>query len=118
MKTSYTNKGALTAQESSGNPVGSIFNESMNLLIKILTKLGLLTKDLDYHVVRATMVIIYFSFGYQKWFPYEAQTLVPFISNGPFDFLDVPGFRPPRLQLVSRSFGVVVRCTDFPGLLE
>jgi uncharacterized membrane protein YkgB len=55
----------------------------MNLLIKILTKLGLLTKDLDYHVVRATMVIIYFFFGYQKWFPYEAQTLVPFISNGP-----------------------------------
>jgi uncharacterized membrane protein YkgB len=83
MKTSYTNKVALTAQESSGNPVGSIFNESMNLLIKILTKLGLLTKDLDYHVVRATMVIIYFFFGYQKWFPYEAQTLVPFISNGP-----------------------------------
>jgi hypothetical protein len=47
MKTSYTNKAALGAQESSGNPVGSIFNESMNLLIKILTKLGLLTKDLD-----------------------------------------------------------------------
>ena len=83
MKTSYTNKGALTAQESSGNPVGSIFNESMNLLIKILTKLGLLTKDLDYHVVRATMVIIYFFFGYQKWFDYEAQGLIPFISNGP-----------------------------------
>jgi uncharacterized membrane protein YkgB len=83
MKTSYTNKVALTAQESSGHPVGSIFNESMNLLTKILTKLGLLTKDLDYHVVRATMVILYFFFGYQKWFPYEAQTLVPFISNGP-----------------------------------
>ena len=83
MKTSYTNKVALTDQESSGNPVGSIFNESMNLLINILTKLGLLTKDLDYHVVRATMVILYFFFGYQKWFPYEAQTLLPFISNGP-----------------------------------
>jgi uncharacterized membrane protein YkgB len=83
MKASYTNKVALTAPESSGNPVVSIFNESMNVLIKILTKLGLLTTDLDYHVVRATMVIIYFFFGYQKWFPYEAQTLVPFISNGP-----------------------------------
>ena len=83
MKTFYTNKVALGAQESSGNPVGLIFSELMNLLIKILTKLGLLTKDLDYHVVRATMVILYFFFGYQKWFPYEAQTLVPFISNGP-----------------------------------
>ncbi|HZC36437.1 MAG TPA: DUF417 family protein, partial [Chthoniobacterales bacterium] len=26
---------------------------------------------------------IYFFFGYQKWFPYEAHTLIPFISNGP-----------------------------------
>jgi uncharacterized membrane protein YkgB len=55
----------------------------MNLLIKILTKLGLLRKDLDYHLVRASMVIIYFFFGYQKWFPYEAHTLIPFINNGP-----------------------------------
>jgi len=44
------------------------FDQIMNLLIKILTKLGLLQKDLDYHVVRASMVIIYFFFGYQKWF--------------------------------------------------
>jgi uncharacterized membrane protein YkgB len=29
------------------------------------------------------MVIIYFFFGYQKWFEYEAQTLIPFINNGP-----------------------------------
>jgi uncharacterized membrane protein YkgB len=34
-------------------------------------------------VIRASMVIIYFFFGYQKWFPYEAHTLIPFISNGP-----------------------------------
>ena len=60
-----------------------IFDEPMNLFVKVLTKLGLLTKDLDYHVVRASMVIIYFFFGYQKWFPYEANGLIPFISNGP-----------------------------------
>jgi Protein of unknown function, DUF417 len=108
MKTSYTNKGALTAQESSGNPVGSIFNESMNLLIKILTKLGLLTKDLDYHVVRATMVIIYFFFGYQKWFPYEAQTLVPFISNGPLISWMYPVF---GLQGSSWFLGVSEGCS-------
>jgi uncharacterized membrane protein YkgB len=29
------------------------------------------------------MVIIYFFFGYQKWFAYEAQGLIPFISNSP-----------------------------------
>ena len=29
------------------------------------------------------MVIMFFFFGYQKWFEYEAQTLIPYISNGP-----------------------------------
>jgi uncharacterized membrane protein YkgB len=60
-----------------------IFDEPMNLLVKVLSKVGLLTKDLDYHVVRGSMVIIYFFFGYQKWFPYEAQGLIPFITSGP-----------------------------------
>src|SRR5262245_47509323 len=55
----------------------------MNSLIHILIRLGILKKDLDHHLVRASMVIIFFLFGYQKWFDYEAQTLIPFISNGP-----------------------------------
>src|SRR5580700_10795628 len=76
-----TNKvGPASTAAKAGVPV---FDEPINLLVKVLTKLGLLTKDLDYHVVRASMVIIYFFFGYQKWFPYEAETLVPFIKNGP-----------------------------------
>ena len=83
MKNSYAPKAVLPGAETAGKAAVPAFNELMNLLIKILTKLGLLTKDLDYHVVRASMVIIYFFFGYQKWFSYEAHTLVPFISNGP-----------------------------------
>ena len=55
----------------------------MNSLINILINFGLLKEDLDYHLVRASMVIIFLFFGYQKWFDYEAQTLIPFISNGP-----------------------------------
>jgi uncharacterized membrane protein YkgB len=58
-------------------------NETMNPLINMLTKSGLLTKDLDYHLIRASMVIIFLFFGYQKWFEYEAQVLIPYISNGP-----------------------------------
>jgi uncharacterized membrane protein YkgB len=58
----------------------------MNLLISILIKLGILKKDTDYHFARAVMVIIYFFFGYQKWFPYEAQGLIPYISHGPLIF--------------------------------
>jgi uncharacterized membrane protein YkgB len=55
----------------------------MNAFVGALAKLGLTREDLDYHVVRAAMVIMYFFFGYQKWFEYEAQTLIPYISNGP-----------------------------------
>ena len=83
MKTLSTNKVATPTEEISGKPVVPFFNELINLLVKILTKFGLLTKDLDYHVVRGSMVILYFFFGYQKWFPYEAQDLIPFFKNGP-----------------------------------
>src|SRR6516164_8217180 len=55
----------------------------MNSLIKILARSGLLKGDLDLHLVRVSMVLIFLLFGYQKWFEYEAQTLIPFISNGP-----------------------------------
>jgi uncharacterized membrane protein YkgB len=83
MKTSDTHKVVLPTGELSGKAKVPAFDQIMNLLIKLLTRLGLLQKDLDYHVVRASMVIIYFFFGYQKWFGYEAQTLIPFIKNGP-----------------------------------
>jgi Protein of unknown function, DUF417 len=52
-------------------------SKQMNSLINILTRLGLLKDDLDYHLIRASMVIIFLFFGYQKWFDYEAQTLIP-----------------------------------------
>jgi uncharacterized membrane protein YkgB len=55
----------------------------MNLIIQTLIKLGILKKDLDYHFIRASMVIVFLLFGYQKWFDYEAQALIPYISNGP-----------------------------------
>src|SRR2546422_2739551 len=55
----------------------------MNWLINALIKLGLLKGDLDYHLIRASMVVLFLFFGYQKWFEYEAQVLIPYISNGP-----------------------------------
>ena len=55
----------------------------MGLVTKISIKLGILTEDLDYHLVRASMVIIFLFFGYQKWFKYEAQALIPYFSKGP-----------------------------------
>jgi uncharacterized membrane protein YkgB len=55
----------------------------MMSIVKMLSKLGILKKDLDYHLIRASMVLIFLFFGYQKWFDYEAQALIPFIRNGP-----------------------------------
>ena len=83
MKNTDTHKVVLPSGDTSGKAATPAFAQVMNLLIRILTKLGRLKEDLDYHVLRASMVIIYFFFGYQKWFNYEAQTLIPFISNGP-----------------------------------
>jgi len=64
----------------------------MNPLIRILIKLGILKEDFDYHLIRATMVILFLFFGYQKWFQYEAQVLIPYISNGPLIFWLYPVF--------------------------
>src|ERR1700686_1368548 len=83
MKITDSQKVVLPTEGASGEATASAFAQIMNLLINVLAKLGLLKEDLDYHVVRASMVIIYFFFGYQKWFAYEAQELMPFISNGP-----------------------------------
>src|SRR5262249_35900495 len=38
------------------------------------------------------MVIIYFFFGYQKWFDYEAKELIPFFTHGPLIFWMYPVF--------------------------
>jgi uncharacterized membrane protein YkgB len=58
----------------------------MDSLARVLVRLGNLTEDLDYHLIRASMVIIFLFFGYQKWFQYEADVLIPYISNGPLIF--------------------------------
>ena len=83
MKITDSQKVVLPTEGVSGKATTSAFAQIMNLLINVLAKIGLLKEDLDYHVVRASMVIIYFFFGYQKWFAYEAKELIPFISNGP-----------------------------------
>ena len=86
-----TNK--TVAVSGAGGIVGrSAARDLMNSLIKALIKLGILKEDLDYHLIRAAMVIVFLFFGYQKWFEYEAQVLIPYISNGPFIFWLYPVF--------------------------
>lgn len=64
----------------------------MNIFLRALANTGLLKEDLDYHLLRVSMVIIYFFFGYQKWFDYEAQGLIPFFTHGPLIFWMYPVF--------------------------
>lgn len=68
--------GAVPTRKAPGNAAPGPF-------VKSLAKSSLLTGDLDYHLIRGSMVIIFLFFGYQKWFEYEAQVLIPYISNGP-----------------------------------
>ena len=80
----------------------------MNWLINRLAKMRLFQEDVDYHLVRSSMVIIYFFFGYQKWFDYEAQGLIPIFYARAFDFLDVSCLRNERIHLSSRCIRVAV----------
>jgi uncharacterized membrane protein YkgB len=49
----------------------------MNWLSKTLDESGVLEGSLDKHLIRTAMVIVFLFFGYQKWFGYEAQVLIP-----------------------------------------
>jgi uncharacterized membrane protein YkgB len=67
-------------------------NTTQSSLVSTLRRSSLLAGDIDYHVVRTSMVIMFLFFGYQKWFPYEFERLVPFISNGPLIWWLYPVF--------------------------
>src|ERR1700754_1446890 len=56
---------------------------AMNSLLQAVSRTAFLRSNADTHLLRASMVVIFAFFGYQKWFDYEAQILIPYISNGP-----------------------------------
>ncbi len=87
----FTTKFDIAASDNNGtrSPVASSLADS---LVRVLVRLGILAEDLDYHLIRASMVIIFLFFGYQKWFQYEADVLIPYISNGPLIFWLYPLF--------------------------
>ena len=72
--------------------MNALIDATVNPIVGILRKSGLLTDDLDYHIIRASMVVLFFFFGYQKWWTYEADRLDPFISNGPLIWWLYPVF--------------------------
>jgi uncharacterized membrane protein YkgB len=71
--------------------MGSLIKK-LDSLVQKLANSRLFKSDFDYHLVRGSMVFVFLMFGYQKWFEYEAQALIPFISNGPLIFWMYPVF--------------------------
>ncbi len=66
----------------------------MQSLIKLFAMFGLFKQDLDYVLVRASMVLTFFMFGYSKWWAYDVPNLTPIISHGPLIFWLIPAFGP------------------------
>src|ERR1700758_1156602 len=87
----FTNKFDVATGDSSRTQLPAT-RSLVDSLARILIRLGILREDLDYHLIRAAMVIIFLFFGYQKWWAYEAQRLIPYISNGPLIFWLYPAF--------------------------
>ena len=97
----------------------SLLNEAIDWLVKLLAKTGLLKNDLDYNLLRASMVIIFLLFGYQKWFIYEAKVSIPYIGNDPFLSWMYPVFGIQGASwLVARRLRVDFRRAFVLGLLE
>jgi uncharacterized membrane protein YkgB len=66
----------------------SLRKNPMNAIAQLLGRSGLL--KIDYHLLRAAMVIIFAWFGYDKWFESEIRGLLPIITHGPLISWTIP----------------------------
>lgn len=66
----------------------------MKSLVNFFAKLGLFRPQLDYVLLRASMVFTFFIFGYAKWWAYDVPLLMPLITKGPLIFWLYPVFGP------------------------
>ena len=62
----------------------------MNAIAQLLGRFGLLKPDLEYHLLRAAMVVIFAWFGWDKWHDAEIRGLLPIITHGPLIFWTIP----------------------------
>jgi hypothetical protein len=102
----FTRNGDVITGDS-GAPRLASAQRLMNSLVRTLINLGILKEDLDYHLDRTAMVNIFLFFGYQKWWEYEAQMLIPNISNGPLIFWMYPAFGIRGASWFFRPLGMV-----------
>ncbi len=118
MKDSYTNNVGLAPAGTSGKATSRAFAAIMILLIKLLTKLGLLKKDLDYHLVRRVDRNHIGLFWVPEMVSIRGANIDSFYQQRPSYFLDVPCFRHPGGELVFGGFRMVVWRTLVLRILE
>ena len=90
----------------------------MNLIIRSLIKLGILKKDLDYHLLCALLVMICLFFGYQKWFDLRGAGFDPLYQSRSPHLLVVPPLRHSWSNLLSWRLGMAIRSTVVRRILE
>jgi uncharacterized membrane protein YkgB len=66
----------------------------MNALIKLMSRFGLLREGLGEDLLRASMVFIFYIFGFAKWHAYDVPLLAPLLRSGPLIFWMIPTFGP------------------------
>ena len=80
----------------------------MNSFVNILIKFGILKEDLDYHLIRASMVVIFLFFWVSEMVSIRGAGINSLHQQRLTYFLDVSGFRHPRGQLAFGVLGMVV----------
>jgi uncharacterized membrane protein YkgB len=62
----------------------------MSSIVQRLDRSTLLKGDVEFHLLRAAMVITFAWFGYDKWWDAEIRGLLPIITHGPVIFWTIP----------------------------
>jgi uncharacterized membrane protein YkgB len=66
--------------------------DRLNRLIKDVSQKPIFQGGIDFKLIRAAMVFIFFAFGIQKWNAFTAEMLAPLISHSPVVFWLEPVF--------------------------
>src|SRR5262245_58932577 len=107
----------MVGGDTSGPETGTGEEIRMRFITMLLSKAGLLEGDLDYHLLRGSMVII-LSFRVSEVVGLRGADADSLHQQRPVHLLDVSSLRNPGRELVPRSFGVVVWRVDLHRLLE
>lgn len=62
----------------------------MNFIINTVGRSALLKHDFEYNLLRATMVVVFAWYGYDKWFQSVIESIIPILTHGPFTFWMLP----------------------------